>query len=66
MGFCLYNNVATAAKYLQTKHNAKKILIVDWDIHHGKEGVFLGNFDLLHQHGSRKEFDPFESSPLGF
>ncbi len=34
-GFCFYNNIAIAAKYLQKKFNYKKILIVDWDYHHG-------------------------------
>ncbi|OVE73380.1 hypothetical protein BVX94_04015 [bacterium B17] len=35
MGFCLFNNVAVAARYIQKKHKLKKILIVDWDVHHG-------------------------------
>lgn len=35
MGFCIYNNVAIAAKYLQTKYGLNRILIVDWDVHHG-------------------------------
>jgi len=35
MGFCLFNNAAIAAKYLQTHYHLKKILIVDWDVHHG-------------------------------
>nr|GEV00803.1 hypothetical protein [Tanacetum cinerariifolium] len=37
MGFCLYNNVAIAASFLldQKKLGVKKILIVDWDVHHG-------------------------------
>ena len=35
MGFCLFNNVAVAAKYLQTQHGLEKILVVDWDVHHG-------------------------------
>ncbi|MEN6627679.1 MAG: histone deacetylase [Candidatus Sumerlaeia bacterium] len=35
MGFCIYNNAAIAARYLQQKHKVKRILIVDWDVHHG-------------------------------
>ncbi len=35
MGFCLYNNVSIAARYLQRRHGLKRILIVDWDVHHG-------------------------------
>ncbi len=35
MGFCLFNNVAVAAKYLQKEYGFKKILIIDWDLHHG-------------------------------
>ncbi len=35
MGFCLFNNVAIAAKYIQKKHQLGKVLIVDWDVHHG-------------------------------
>ncbi len=35
MGFCLYNNVAVAARYAQRQHGIGKVLIVDYDVHHG-------------------------------
>jgi acetoin utilization deacetylase AcuC-like enzyme len=35
MGFCLFNNVAVAAAYAKEQYGLKRILIVDWDLHHG-------------------------------
>ncbi|VVM06648.1 Histone deacetylase-like amidohydrolase [Methylacidimicrobium cyclopophantes] len=35
MGFCLFNTVAAAARYAQKKYGYRRILIVDWDLHHG-------------------------------
>ncbi|XP_048253053.1 histone deacetylase 6-like isoform X2 [Haliotis rufescens] len=35
MGFCFFNNVAVAVKYAQNKFGVKRILILDWDVHHG-------------------------------
>ncbi len=35
MGFCLFNNVAIGARYLQKKYGIARVLIVDWDLHHG-------------------------------
>jgi acetoin utilization deacetylase AcuC-like enzyme len=35
MGFCLFNNVSLAAEYARRHHGLERILIVDWDLHHG-------------------------------
>lgn len=35
MGFCLFNNIAIAARYAQKQYSVEKILIIDWDVHHG-------------------------------
>ncbi|XP_039092773.1 polyamine deacetylase HDAC10 isoform X3 [Hyaena hyaena] len=35
-GFCVFNNVAIAAEYAKQKHGLHRILIVDWDVHHGQ------------------------------
>ena len=35
LGFCLFNNVAILARYLQQRHGLDKIAILDWDVHHG-------------------------------
>lgn len=35
MGFCLINNVAVAARYLQQRYGLSRVFIIDWDVHHG-------------------------------
>jgi acetoin utilization deacetylase AcuC-like enzyme len=35
MGFCIFNNIAIAAKYVQRRHGIGRVLIVDFDLHHG-------------------------------
>ena len=55
MGFCLFNSVAVAARYLQSRHGLRRIAIVDWDVHHGNgtQEIFYDDpsvlFVSLHQ-----------------
>jgi len=35
MGFCLFNNLAVGARHAQASHGIKRVLVVDWDLHHG-------------------------------
>ena len=35
MGFCIFNNIAVAARHVQKIHGIERVLIADWDLHHG-------------------------------
>ena len=50
MGFCLFNNAAVAAKFLQREHNIDKVAIVDWDVHHGNgtQDIFYGDESVFY------------------
>jgi acetoin utilization deacetylase AcuC-like enzyme len=49
MGFCIFNNIAVAAKYALERHGLKRVAIVDFDVHHGNgtEDIFAGDERVL-------------------
>ncbi|VDI82210.1 histone deacetylase 6 [Mytilus galloprovincialis] len=65
MGFCMFNNVGIAAKYAQQKHNVNRIVIIDWDIHHGNalQTLFYDDTSVLYI--SLHRFDKGSFYPYG-
>lgn len=78
MGFCYFNNVAIAAKYIRQKWNIKKVMIVDFDVHHGNGTQHLFEQDptvfyySIHEHpsfaypGTGREFEYGTGEGYGF
>jgi acetoin utilization deacetylase AcuC-like enzyme len=60
MGFCLFNNIAVGAAYLRHKHNFERVLIVDWDVHHGNgtQHIFEGDPGVLYVSTHQYPFYP--------
>jgi acetoin utilization deacetylase AcuC-like enzyme len=58
MGFCLFNNIALAAHHAKTAHELSRVLIVDWDVHHGNgtQDIFYEDpsvvFYSIHRYGA--------------
>ena len=50
MGFCVYNSFAVVARYLQKKYGLERILIVDFDVHHGNgtQDIFYGDNSVFY------------------
>lgn len=60
MGFCLINHVAVAARYVQVKYGVKRVLIVDWDVHHGNgtQALFYDDPTVLYFSTHQAPFYP--------
>jgi acetoin utilization deacetylase AcuC-like enzyme len=50
MGFCLFNNAAIAAAHALAEHDAGRVAVIDWDVHHGNgtEAIFYGTDRVLY------------------
>ena len=50
MGFCFFNNVAVVAEHLRRRHNLERVLVVDWDVHHGNgtQHSFYGDAGVMY------------------
>jgi acetoin utilization deacetylase AcuC-like enzyme/formylglycine-generating enzyme required for sulfatase activity len=64
MGFCIFNNVAIGAKYIQEKYGLPKVLIVDWDVHHGNgtQAAFYNDPNVLYFSTHQYPFYPGSGS----
>jgi len=60
MGFCLFNNIAIAAKYALSKYKLERVLIIDFDVHHGNgtQGTFYDNPQVLYASTHEYPFYP--------
>ncbi len=71
MGFCLFNNAAIAARYSQSQYSIQRVLIVDWDVHHGNgtHDIFYTDpsvfFFSIHQNPLYPGTGPSEDSGAG-
>ena len=60
MGFCLFNNIALAADHAIKQHNLERVLVVDWDVHHGNgtQDIFYEREDVWFLSAHRSPFYP--------
>ena len=65
MGFCIFNNLAIGARYALKTHGLERILILDWDLHHGNgiQNIFYDDPQVLYFSLHRHPFFPWTGGP---
>ncbi len=60
MGFCLFNNIAVGAQYLRRRYGVERVLIMDWDVHHGNgtQHIFEADPGVLYASIHQSPFYP--------
>ncbi len=60
MGFCLFNNIALAADHAVKRHHLERVLVIDWDVHHGNgtQDIFYEREDVWFLSAHRSPFYP--------
>jgi acetoin utilization deacetylase AcuC-like enzyme len=64
MGFCIFNNVAVAARHAVHEHGAQRVAIIDFDVHHGNgtEDIFEGDENVLMASTFQHPFYPYSGT----